>query len=116
MRANENSRAGEAGGRRSKGGGLYRIIVNGVIELGEVARIEIEILKLFPPASAQPRCPFWHKDPGISWPVSAPGFPEAGGPVGERLEAPRGRAFRGPSSAPLSAKGKDRDQQGRKPH
>jgi hypothetical protein len=42
---------------------LCEIIITRAFELGEVARIEIEIQNSFPHGSPQPRCPCWHKQP-----------------------------------------------------
>lgn len=39
---------------------LYRSFVHRAFELGEIARIAIEIQKLYPPAAPEPRCPSWH--------------------------------------------------------
>ena len=57
MGADDSFRVGSAGERRMIA--LYEIIVNGAFELGETARIEIEIQKLIPSHSAQSRCPIW---------------------------------------------------------
>ena len=46
------------------------IIVTRAFELGEIARFEIEIQKSHPNASAQPRCPCWHKPSSAPWPAS----------------------------------------------
>ena len=64
MGAGDSLRVGSAPAeRRTDMVALYEIIVNGAFELGEVARIEIEIQKLLPSHSAQPRCPIWHAAP-----------------------------------------------------
>jgi hypothetical protein len=64
MGAGDSLRVGSAPAeRRTNMIALYEIIVNGAFELGEVARIEIEIQKLLPSHSAQPRCPIWHAAP-----------------------------------------------------
>ena len=64
MGAGDSLRVGSAPAeRRTNMVALYEIIVNGAFELGEVARIEIEIQKLLPSHSAQPRCPIWHAAP-----------------------------------------------------
>ncbi len=61
MGADENLQRGPAGGRRSWRVSLfYKTFVSRVFELGEIARMEIEIQKSIPPASQQPRCPSWH--------------------------------------------------------
>jgi hypothetical protein len=39
---------------------FYRNFVTRVIELGEVARIEIELQSLFLHGASPPRCPCWH--------------------------------------------------------
>jgi hypothetical protein len=39
---------------------FYRNFVTRVIELGEIARIEIEIQNRFLHGAAPPRCPSWH--------------------------------------------------------
>jgi hypothetical protein len=70
MGGDQSLKAGEAGKRRRKKTALYGFIVNGVFELGEVARMEIEIQKLFSPASPQPRCPCWHPSSTDHWPAS----------------------------------------------
>jgi hypothetical protein len=70
MRADDNLRPEAASGRRARVVAFYRVIVNGAFELGEVARIEIEIQKPFPPASAHPRWPSWYICPPGSWPAS----------------------------------------------
>jgi len=49
-----------AGKRRTKTAAFYEIIVASAFEIGEVARIETEIHKSYPPASPQPCCPDWH--------------------------------------------------------
>jgi hypothetical protein len=65
MGADNSLRVGSAGKRRTNMIALYEIIVNGAFELGEIARIEIEIQKLIPSHSAQPRCPIWHAAPSL---------------------------------------------------
>lgn len=70
MGADRTFRAGTAVGRRAEKAAFYRVVANGVFELGEIARIEIEIQKLFPPASPQPRCPNWHHPAPVQWPPS----------------------------------------------
>ncbi|HET6376843.1 MAG TPA: hypothetical protein VFG05_00815 [Methylocella sp.] len=40
---------------------LCRSFVSRAFELGEIARIEIEIQKLYPPAAPEPRCPCWYE-------------------------------------------------------
>lgn len=72
MGAYKDRKAGAARERRTYTAALYGIIVNSAFELGEVARMEIEIQKLFPPASPQPRCPSWHKSSAVHWPDSRP--------------------------------------------
>lgn len=59
MGVGDSSRAGAAKERYIKMS-FYEKIVIGAAELGEVARIEVEIQKLFPPASPECRCPCWH--------------------------------------------------------
>jgi hypothetical protein len=54
---------------------LYRAMVESAFEIGEVARIENEIQKLYPPAFPQLRCPDWdilspHHLPGPHHPPS----------------------------------------------
>jgi len=39
---------------------FYRNLVSHVIELGQIARIEIEIQNRFPHSASPPRCPRWH--------------------------------------------------------
>jgi hypothetical protein len=39
-----------------------RNLVSHAKELGEIARIEIEIQNRFPHSAAPPRCPRWHDD------------------------------------------------------
>jgi hypothetical protein len=46
--------------RRKNTGSFYGILMTSAFELGEIARIEIEIHKLSSPGSPQPRCPNWH--------------------------------------------------------
>lgn len=70
MGPGNDSRAGAAGERRSGRAALYQIIMNGAIERGEIARIEIEIQKLFPPPFPEPRCPCWHTTSPVNWPAS----------------------------------------------
>ncbi|HUI20540.1 MAG TPA: hypothetical protein VLZ74_05795 [Methylocella sp.] len=50
----------QAGARRTRTAAFYEIILAKAVEIGEVARIETEIQKAFPPATPQPRCPDWH--------------------------------------------------------
>jgi len=39
---------------------FYRNLVTRVVELGEIARIELEIQRRFPHGASPPRCPCWH--------------------------------------------------------
>jgi hypothetical protein len=39
---------------------FYRNLISHAKELGEIARIEIEIQNRFPHAASPPRCPRWH--------------------------------------------------------
>jgi hypothetical protein len=72
MRFGDSLRTAESKGRRAKKAALYRVIVEGAFELGEVARFEVEIQKLFFAASEQPRCPCWHSASPPSRQVSKP--------------------------------------------
>ena len=65
MGADNSLRVGSAGERRTNMIALYEIIVNGALELGEIARIEAEIQKLIPSHSAQLRCPSWYAAPPL---------------------------------------------------
>jgi len=40
--------------------GFLRKLAQSVLELGEIAQIEIEIKRSYPFAAPQPRCPLWH--------------------------------------------------------
>ena len=61
MGADIRLRVGEAGEHRTYTSALLRKIVTGAFELGEVARIEMEIQDLYLSASAPPRCPSWNR-------------------------------------------------------
>ena len=63
MAGERSLKTGRAGERRTYTAALYAFLVNGALELGEIARIEHEIQKLFPPASPEPRCPGWPASP-----------------------------------------------------
>jgi hypothetical protein len=71
MRADKSLRAEEAGGRRLHASWFYRFM-SGAVELGEIARIEFEIQKSFPPAAPEPRCPSLHKCSSANWPGPKP--------------------------------------------
>ncbi|MCI0468078.1 MAG: hypothetical protein L0Y57_13945 [Beijerinckiaceae bacterium] len=61
MGAETNFQNEPAGGHRGRKAVLiYRAFISRVFELGEIARMEMEILKSISPASAEPRCPNWH--------------------------------------------------------
>ena len=51
---------------------FYQNLVARVIELGEVARIELEIQSRFPHAASPPRCPCWHNNASPHGPHNAP--------------------------------------------
>lgn len=51
---------------------FYQNLVARVIELGEVARIELEIQSRFPHAASPPRCPCWHNHASPHGPHNAP--------------------------------------------
>jgi hypothetical protein len=70
MRVQDDPGTAAARGRRTRTLTFYRRIVNGAFELGEVARIEIEIQKLYASASPEPRCPRWHEISKDSPPLS----------------------------------------------
>lgn len=72
MGSDKNLRLGVAERGRISTAALRQIIMRGGIELGEIARIEIEIQRLFPSPSAQPHCPCWHASPPASSPASRP--------------------------------------------
>jgi len=40
--------------------GFFQRLAQSVFELGEIARIEIEITRSYPYTAPQPRCPLWH--------------------------------------------------------
>lgn len=40
--------------------GFFHRLAQSVFELGEIAQIEIEIVRSYPYAAPQPRCPLWH--------------------------------------------------------
>jgi len=63
MGTDKSLKAEAAGKRRMTTAAFYRILVNGALELGEVARLEVEIQKFYPHARPQPRCPDWHLSP-----------------------------------------------------
>ena len=71
MGSDDNLRLGVAEWGRIKRAALFRIIMRGGVELGEIARIEIEIQKIFPPPSAPPHCPCWHAWPPASEPPAS---------------------------------------------
>jgi hypothetical protein len=53
-----------AGGRRITLTALYGILMTGALELGEIARMEVEIQKRGPlPPAPYPHCPCWHEHP-----------------------------------------------------
>jgi hypothetical protein len=71
MAADENPRVEPGESHRVRKAVLfYRNLVSHVIELGQIARIEIEIQHRFPHAASPPRCPRWHDH-------SSPHGPEA---------------------------------------
>ena len=41
--------------------GFFQRLAQSVFELGEIARIEIEITRSYPYTAPQPRCPLWHE-------------------------------------------------------
>jgi hypothetical protein len=51
---------------------FYRSLVSRVIELGEIARMEIEIQHRFPHAASPPRCPCWHNHSSSHGPAAGP--------------------------------------------
>ncbi len=71
MGSGDNLRLGVAEWGRSKRAALFHIILRGGAELGEIARIESEIQKIFPPPSAPPHCPCWHASPPASEPSAS---------------------------------------------
>ena len=44
--------------------GFFQRLAQSVFELGEIARIEIEITRSYPYTAPQPRCPLWHEHAG----------------------------------------------------
>jgi len=72
MGADRNFEVEGTGKHRRMTTALYGIIVTAAFELGEIARMEIEIQKSYPHASPQPRCPCWHGLPSVNWPASPP--------------------------------------------
>lgn len=61
MRAGGHQREQTAARPKRHAAVLYRSFINRAFELGEIARIEIEIQKLYPPAAPEPRCPSWYE-------------------------------------------------------
>jgi hypothetical protein len=69
MGAGEDLRIGPAHGRRRRQAALfYRNLISHVIELGEIALIEIEIQKSIPMTPPQPHCPSWRHRPPADQP------------------------------------------------
>ena len=66
------TKAGRAGVLRVNTSAFYRILRDGALELGEVARIEIEIQKYYPHMSPQPHCPNCHRPSSARWQASPP--------------------------------------------
>jgi hypothetical protein len=62
-----------AGGRRITLTALYGILMTGALELGEIARMEVEIQKRNPlPPAPYPHCPRWHAHPTAPPPSAQP--------------------------------------------
>ena len=72
MCARDNEKAAAAKLHRSNTVSLYGILMTGVLELGEIARMEIEIHKLYSPGYPQPRCPNWHGSSSSHGPAPRP--------------------------------------------
>lgn len=67
-----SAKPGGVPARRVKTSAFYKILRDGALELGEVARIEIEIQNFYPPISTHPHCPNCHRPPSAGWLASPP--------------------------------------------
>lgn len=75
MGADKRLNVHAAGGHRISLTAIYGILRTGALELGEIARMEVEIQKRcsLPPPQA-PHCPSWHGHPSAPPPPAPPYF------------------------------------------
>lgn len=72
MGADKTLKTEAPGERRTRLTALYGIIMTSALELGEIARMEIEIQKICALPPPQPRCPCWHTPPSAQSPYIWP--------------------------------------------